>query len=557
MGLKDLRIGYKLTLIFGLLAVLLMAAGTVGVMGNRDINTELQDVFQIRLPNMNLLLEADRDLHQLLVAERTLAYVEPGSDQAKLLLKDYEDNLNQVNKRFGKYAEKATSPEEKAIIPAFNSAMSAWEPVSRKVLELFAAGTPESLEQAKALTRGEASAKFEAMREHINKLTEIILTLASKADANAKAVYSTNLTILICVVLFGLLFGGLMTFIIARTITGPVSLSMEFARSMADGDMTRDIPIDQGDEVGMLASALNTMVQRMRTVVSEVQSASSNVTAGSEELSATSQTLSQGATQQAAGVEEISSSMEEMASNIRQNAENAAETEKIARSVSTDAEEGGKAVAQTVSAMKLIAEKISIIEEIARQTNLLALNAAIEAARAGEHGKGFAVVAAEVRKLAERSGTAAGEISDLSSSSVQVAEKAGSMLNKMVPDIQRTAGLIQEISAASHEQDSGAAQINKAIQDLDGVIQQNASVSEETASNAEEMSAQAEQLQQSIAFFKLSHTKVAAKEQTKTTAKRTQARVSPARPKSLPAAPSKQEQGIALDMDMDEDFERF
>ncbi|MBU4192384.1 MAG: HAMP domain-containing protein [Pseudodesulfovibrio sp.] len=393
------------------------------------------------------------------------------------------------------------------------------------------------------------------MRDHLDKLTDIILTHASDDAASAAAIYSRNLTFLICTVLFGLIVGGVMTFIIARTITAPVSLSMQFARAMAEGDMTRDIPIEQNDEVGRLAAALNEMVSRLRSVVTDVQIASGNVTAGAEELASTSQTLSQGATQQAAGVEEISSSMEQMAANIRQNAENAAETEKIARSVSSDAEEGGRAVGQTVSAMKLIAEKISIIEEIARQTNLLALNAAIEAARAGEHGKGFAVVAAEVRKLAERSGTAAGEISELSSSSVQVAEKAGTMLNKMVPDIQRTASLIQEISTASHEQDAGASQINRAIQDLDTIIQQNASVSEETASNAEEMSAQAEQLQESISFFKLDNARQVQ------TVKRT--RPAPQLPQAGQAkatARAKPTNGgvtLSLDAGSDGDFERF
>ena len=249
--------------------------------------------------------------------------------------------------------------------------------------------------------------------------------------------------------------------------------------------------------------ALHAMIQKLNDVVSEVKSAADNVASGSQQLSSSAEQMSQGASQQAAAAEEASSSMEEMSSNIKQNADNAIQTEKIAAQSATVAQEGGKAVFQTVAAMKQIAGKISIIEEIARQTNLLALNAAIEAARAGEHGKGFAVVASEVRKLAERSQKAAAEISGLSSSSVEVAENAGEMLNKMVPDIQKTAELVQEISASCREQDSGAEQINKAIQQLDQVIQQNASASEEMSSTAEELSSQAEQLQSSIAFFKI------------------------------------------------------
>jgi methyl-accepting chemotaxis protein len=220
--------------------------------------------------------------------------------------------------------------------------------------------------------------------------------------------------------------------------------------------------------------------------------------------------MSQGASEQAASAEEASASMEEMASNIRQNADNAQETERIALKSAQDARGGGEAVKETVAAMKKIAQKIGIIEEISRQTDLLALNAAIEAARAGEYGKGFAVVASEVRKLAERSQKAAAEINDLSGSSVDVAERAGHMLDQLVPDIEKTAELVQEISAACNEQDSGAEQINKAIQQLDQVIQQNASASEEMASTSEELSTtsdgladQAEHLREVMAFFRV------------------------------------------------------
>jgi methyl-accepting chemotaxis protein len=285
-----------------------------------------------------------------------------------------------------------------------------------------------------------------------------------------------------------------------NTMTDNLRATAALADQVADGDLTvQPKPLSEKDTLGL---ALERMVDRLRGVVSDAISAAENVSSGSQELSATSEQMSQGATEQASSAEEASASMEQMAANIKQNAENAAQTEKIARQSSKDAEVSGEAVGRAVEAMQTIAEKITIVQEIARQTDLLALNAAVEAARAGEHGKGFAVVASEVRKLAERSQSAAAEISAVSSETVKTAQSAGEMLNSLVPNIRRTAELVSEISAACREQDVGAAQINLAIQQLDKVTQQNAGASEEMSATSEELAAQAEELQTSIAYFR-------------------------------------------------------
>ncbi|MBF0368165.1 MAG: methyl-accepting chemotaxis protein [Magnetococcales bacterium] len=332
------------------------------------------------------------------------------------------------------------------------------------------------------------------------------ITWALLAEIDLAEVEQPINALILALTIAALIVAGIVVLVavmIANTLANNITGCSGNLSKLADGDLGITCASEDQDELGQLTNDLGLLGQKLREVVSQISVASGQVSGGSNELSDSAQQLSQGATEQAASIEETSSAMEEMGSNIQQNTDNAQTTEKIASSAANDAQEGGNAVNEAVTAMKEIASKIGIIEEIARQTNLLALNAAIEAARAGEHGKGFAVVAAEVRKLAERSQTAAGEIGQLSTSSVQVAERAGTIIDKLVPDIRKTAELVQEISAASSEQNTGVAQINQAISQLDQVIQQNAGASEEMAATAEELSSQADMLSDAISFFKL------------------------------------------------------
>ncbi|WP_298256529.1 methyl-accepting chemotaxis protein [Bradyrhizobium sp.] len=309
----------------------------------------------------------------------------------------------------------------------------------------------------------------------------------------------------LCLIIASLVVAVVAALWIALSISRALGRAVGLAGAVASGDLNQTITVFSNDEIGDLIKSLNVMTEKLRQIVSEALTAAQNVSAGSQELSASAEQLSQGATEQASSAEEASSSMEEMASNVKQNAENANQTEKIAAQSARDAEASGAAVGRAVEAMQTIAEKITIVQEIARQTDLLALNAAVEAARAGEHGKGFAVVASEVRKLAERSQSAAAEIGTLSTETVKVARDAGAMLAKLVPDIKKTAELVVEITAACREQDVGSAQINQAIQQLDKVGQQNASASEQVSSTSEELASQAEQLQSTISFFRIDH----------------------------------------------------
>jgi methyl-accepting chemotaxis protein len=372
----------------------------------------------------------------------------------------------------------------------------------RQLREAANEGTAELDDVAALVGEGRGKQYMDEIRATVAEAVDVEQALLQERRAEADRTSRTATLLTVAASAVATVFGIGMAILIVLSITRPLNKALTFTRRVAEGDLTAQVNATRNDEVGELLDALSDMVRRLNGVVADVRGAAENVASGSGQISSSAEEMSQGATEQASNSEEVSSSMEEMDSNIRQNADNAQETEKIALKAANDAEQGGQAVRQTVEAMRDIAEKITIIEEIARNTNLLALNAAIEAARAGEHGKGFAVVASEVRKLAERSQKAAAEISEVSTTSVEVAESAGSVLDQLVPDIQKTAELVQEISAASAEQRSGSEQVTKAITQLDQVTQQNASQSEEMSSMSEKLSSQAQQLQATIGFFK-------------------------------------------------------
>jgi methyl-accepting chemotaxis protein len=530
----------KLGATFAVLVLMMLALVGVGISRTNELNNAISAVIAGPAKQLDLTLTIDGEVGRIVRNEKNVAMT---SDAA--LMKQFNDRLlagrANVDRLIGEGAAKS-DPRGSALWAKLTPQWIAYKAVNDRVRML---GLANRNEEAAKLSMTESSASVLTMTDTIAKLVDLQRTRMAEADAETTRVYEDARTMLIVVAALALLVavgGALWISYVVSTGLKRVGVALE---AVAIGDLDNTMTVTSNDEIKDLVDIVNrmtvnlrksaalvetiakgdlaveyqpqsdkdklghtlvAMVERLRGVMGDAGAAAHTVSAGSQQLSASSEQVSQGATEQAAAAEQASASMEEMASNIKQNADNAAQTEKIARQSARDAEESGNAVQAAVTAMRTIAEKIVIVQEIARQTDLLALNAAVEAARAGEHGRGFAVVASEVRKLAERSQGAAAEISSMSTHTVTAATQAGEMLTKLVPDIRRTAELVSEISAACREQDIGASQINEAIQQLDQVTQQNAGASEQISSTSDQLAGQAEELQNSIAFFRLDST---------------------------------------------------
>jgi methyl-accepting chemotaxis protein len=562
----------------------------------------------LRLASGDALRDAD---HRARLADKfLLGLTEIQRDERDLILESDPKHAREIARAIGTLKSRINSdlaelgrlatPEIKAGV---SDLVAAWRKFSEIDQQVVAAGLENSNRAAQELASGKGRELLDSAQKIIMGLVETSEEEMEHANKATKEAEDQAHWIVQAVLVASVLLSIGLGLWLAIGISNGLRKAVGLADTISRGDLSQSLEIKQKDEIGQLAEAMNRMtqnlrdsarvaermaegeltmkvkvqgerdvlgnalekmVQKLKGVVNEVQTAAHNVASGAQEMSSGSEELSQGATEQASAAEEASSSMEQMGANITQNADNAQQTEKIAVKAAQDAQDSGDAVVKTVEAMKDIATRINIIEEIARQTDLLALNAAIEAARAGEHGKGFAVVASEVRKLAERSQTAAGEISTLSAGSVEIAEQAGSLLTKLVPDIQKTSELVQEISAASAEQNAGARQINEALVQLDQVIQQNAQASEELAASSEELTGQAEMLQETISFFDIGGQRQSARAPSRSKAQRRTA--PPAAKKGDNGNPpaSATEKGIELNLgdtqledEFDSRFERY
>ena len=494
-----MKIGMRLGLGFGLILLLLTAVIGISFYNMSLIQGRLHEILNDNVHKTKLVQTMSESVHIVSQVIRTVVLLQDETAERAEVPK-FTAARAEYDKAWEDLEKTITSEKGHAIRVRIKEAAAVARPLNTRVLDLGLANKNDDAIQLLMKEEGPATQKWQdALDENLQLQEEN----NDNDAALANSAYGSARLLMFVMGAVALVVGIAAAYLITRSITVPLTEAVGVAQRVAAGDLTARLEVKTKDETGMLLQALKDMNESLVRVVGDVRGSADALSSASEEVSATAQSMSQASSEQASSVEETSASVEQMTASITQNTENAKVTDGMAIQAATQAAEGGKAVAQTLDAMKQIAKRIVIIDDIAYQTNLLALNAAIEAARAGEHGKGFAVVAGEVRKLAERSQIAAQEIGEMAASSVDVAEKAGKLLGEMVPAIKKTSDLVQEIAAASEEQSSSVGQVNTAMVQLNQITQENASSSEELAATAEEMSGQAQQLQQLVAFFKL------------------------------------------------------
>ena len=500
---KNLKIGTRLGLGFGLVLLLLVVISVTALLRISNLASATRLIVDDRLPKIEMISEVQENTLNIGRAIRNVilatdAKFEKGQLEIIVQLRKHNEEV------LDKLRPSITNPKGKELFEQVVAARKTYNAALDAITPIAFSGSPQF--DAKKATEylfsdftKPANDYVEATRAFSKFQKELAAESGVEATDTARSATIVVLILSVIATLIAVVFAWWVT----ASITTPIKSAVDAASRLADGDFTVELKADSHDEVGILMNALQNMTNKLKDIIAQVRNSANELTTASTQVAATSQVLSQATSEQAASLEETTSAIEQMSASIAQNTDNSKTTDGIAHKSANDALSGGEAVRSTVAAMKSIADKISIIDDIAYRTDLLALNAAIEAARAGEHGKGFAVVAAEVRKLAERSQVAAQEIGELAGSSVETAESAGKLLETMLPSIRKTADLVSEITAASEEQATGVGQISQAMTQLNSTTQQNAASSEELSATAEEMNAQAENLMEVMSYFKI------------------------------------------------------